>query len=238
MALRAASLAMILTMLAAPAVAGDRALIDVLGFSGDGRYFAFEEYGVQDGSGFPYSNIYVIDVINDDWVGAPTRVRIDDESAKLIDARVQARTEVGPLLVETAIDYPADIIAMQADGEGGDGLGLDFAAPGYAAGETGDVAYSLALDMFPADSPQPCEDYMGEKAKGFELTLTDGHAIISLHKDADTIPGSRGCPWTYRIYAVVVPQYFEPKRGVAIISVYPHGFEGPDRRFIAVPLAN
>jgi hypothetical protein len=25
--------------------------------------------------------------------------------------------------------------------------------------------------------------------------------------------------------------------GVAIVSVYPGGFEGPDRRFIAVPLA-
>jgi hypothetical protein len=23
---------------------------------------------------------------------------------------------------------------------------------------------------------------------------------------------------------------------VAIVSVYPHGFEGPDRRFIAVPI--
>jgi predicted secreted protein len=226
-----------LTMLAAPAMAGDRALIDVIGFSEDGRFFAFEEFGVQDGSGFPYSNIYVIDVINDDWVGAPTRVRLDDEGAKLFDARAQALSEAAPLIAETGIDYPADMIAVQADGEGGDGTSLDFARPGYLAGEIADVAYSLAIDTFPADSPQPCEDYLGEQAKGFELTLIEGDDVALLHRDADTIPGSRGCPTAYRIYAVVVPQYFEPKRGVAIVSVYPYGFEGPDRRFLAVPLA-
>lgn len=70
-------------MLAAPAMAGDRALIDFIGFSEDGQYFAFEEFGVQDGSGFPYSNIYVLDVSADSWVdGTPVRVQLDDEGAR------------------------------------------------------------------------------------------------------------------------------------------------------------
>jgi hypothetical protein len=38
------------------AQAGDAAKLDILGFSKDGGVFAFEEYGVQDGSGFPYAN--------------------------------------------------------------------------------------------------------------------------------------------------------------------------------------
>ena len=44
----------------------------------------------------------------------------------------------------------------------------------------------------------------------------------------------------YRIYAVVMPADFGglQNAGVAIISTYPFGFEGPDRRFIAVPLGN
>ncbi len=37
---------------AVPTLAGDRALIDVIGYSDDLRYLAFEEFGVQDGSGF------------------------------------------------------------------------------------------------------------------------------------------------------------------------------------------
>ncbi|MGE6786024.1 DUF2259 domain-containing protein, partial [Ensifer adhaerens] len=38
---------------ASPALAGDYAALQPIGFSADGNVFAFEEYGVQDGSGFP-----------------------------------------------------------------------------------------------------------------------------------------------------------------------------------------
>ncbi|MBN9059609.1 MAG: DUF2259 domain-containing protein, partial [Rhizobiales bacterium] len=43
------------------AMAGDFAERSILGFSPDGGRFAFEEFGIQDGSGFPYSNIFVLD---------------------------------------------------------------------------------------------------------------------------------------------------------------------------------
>ena len=59
---------MALAALPVPAAAGEFAQVDLLGFSRSGSHFAFEEYGVQDGSGFPYSNIYVIDVGDDSWV--------------------------------------------------------------------------------------------------------------------------------------------------------------------------
>ena len=45
--------------------AGDVAELEILGFTGDGGVFAFEEYGVQDGSGFPYANRYYIDTADD-----------------------------------------------------------------------------------------------------------------------------------------------------------------------------
>ena len=54
------------------AQAGDFADRALLGFSPDGRYFALEEYGIQDGSGYPYSNIFLIDTTTDEWVtGTP-----------------------------------------------------------------------------------------------------------------------------------------------------------------------
>ena len=49
------------TAVAGSAAAGDTASLSVLGYSPDGKVFAFEEYGIFDGSGFPYSNIYFID---------------------------------------------------------------------------------------------------------------------------------------------------------------------------------
>jgi len=68
--------------------AGDVARLEILGFSHNGAVFAFEEYGVQDGSGFPYANRYYIDTASDSFVkGTPIRVRLDDESATIDAAR-------------------------------------------------------------------------------------------------------------------------------------------------------
>ena len=70
--------------LVAGASAGDRALIDFIGYSDDARYFAFEEFGIQDGSGFAYSSVYVVDLATDSWVlGTPVKVKAEDEAAPL-----------------------------------------------------------------------------------------------------------------------------------------------------------
>ena len=57
--------ALVLTLLAsAPGVAraGDAASFRSLGFSGNGKYYAFLEFGTQDGSGFAYADVSVVDV--------------------------------------------------------------------------------------------------------------------------------------------------------------------------------
>ena len=61
--------------------AGDVAELEILGFTKDGGVFAFEEYGVADGSGFPYANRYYIDTATDTFLsGTPIRVRLDNEA--------------------------------------------------------------------------------------------------------------------------------------------------------------
>lgn len=232
-ALLAASLALL-----APALAGDRALIDFIGFSADARYLAFEEFGVQDGSGFPYSNIYVLDLPADKWAaGSPFRVSMEDENATLQDARAEVEAKAAAALQQLQLTEAVDLVAVNGDGEMGDGRAVTFGAPGYFPNDP-QGAYTLKLQTFSADSPLPCADWLGERAKGMVLTLTgpDGERVI--HEDK-VLPESRGCPSTYRIFAVVAPQYQTPPAGyAAIIAVYPFGFEGPDRRFIAVPLGN
>jgi predicted secreted protein len=231
-----ASAVVALALAAAPASAGDRALADFIGFSEEGRYFAFEEYGIQDGSGFPYSTIYLIDLSSDTWVqGSPYRYRADDETETLARARNESAAMAAGKIAELGIDQPADVIALNGDGEAGDGLTLEFAQPGYFPGETLDE-YVLTLDVFDADTVEDCSTYTGEPAKGYALTLVDNNGMHELHRDTGTLPKSRGCITGYRLYAVVTPQYAAPYRnGVAIISTYPVGFEGPDRRFLAVP---
>jgi len=84
--------------------AGDFADRALLGFSPDGRYFAFEEYGIQDGSGFPYSNIFLIDTTTDEWVtGTPIRVLTEGESPPLSETRSESADRFHPYLVERQI---------------------------------------------------------------------------------------------------------------------------------------
>lgn len=220
--------------LAAPAVAGDRAGFNALGFSADGRYFAFEEYGIQDGSGFPYANIYAIDLPADKWVnGAPFTVRLDADDASLAAARQQAMELAGAALDKLSLTAPAELIAHIGDGEPDDGQVLSFGTPGYGLGEPQNVR-TLSLDSFPlAATGIPCSDYTEQPTEGFALQL-DG---VEIYRDM-ALPKSRGCALGYRLHAVVTPFQggLQDPATVAIVSVYPFGFEGPDRRFIAVPI--
>ena len=231
-----ASLALVLG-LAVPALAGDRALLDIVGYSSDDRFLVFEEFGIQDGSGFAYSSIYAVDLIEDSWVvGTPVRAVASDENTPLAELRDDAMAEAEELLVELDISVPADIIAMIGDGvPGADGSTLRFGLPGYQPGAVRSD-HELTLETFPTTAASPCLQWFDQQPHGYALTLTtDGNERV-LHRD-ERLPRSRGCPQTYRIHAVAVPFGSAQGNGaVAILSAYPLGFEGPDRRFLAVPL--
>lgn len=234
----AASLGLIL--LASPAFAGDAAAIDPIGFSADGRYFAYEEYGVQDGSGFPYGSIFLVDLIEDKWVGTPIRVRLDDESATLDAARQKALAEAKPMLEKAALTVPAHPLFMNADGEvGADGLEVRFGMFGNGLDEPRDQ-FKLKLETFASTTTEPCASFgMEDPVKGFALTLADsaGNAA-EIHRDT-AVPASRRCVSDYRFYAVLsaFPVGLSASPLVGVISVYSLGFEGPDRRFVIVPIA-
>ena len=233
----AASLLGMLALLANPVLAGDRALVDIIGYSESGQYFAFEEFGIQDGSGFAYSSIYVIDLSTDSWVvGTPLREQADDEGMSLSQIRAEVQLQAAPDLEAFGIDVPAEYAALIGDGTpGNDGQTLRFGSPGYEAGDvSGD--YELRLSTFPTSAVAPCAEWFSVDAMGYQLVISDTGSERLIHRDG-ALPRSRGCPVTYRLHGVVLPfNAGSIDHAVALISVYPGGFEGPDRRFIAVPL--
>ena len=222
-------------LMASPALAGDRALIDFIGYSEDGRYFAFEEFGIQDGSGFPYSNIYIVDLPADTWVpGSPFRVRIDSEDADLSDVRDEAHEQAEPKLDELEIYEPAFPLFVNADGDPRANAGDEavFGDPGFGLDAvTGER--TLTLTTTPATPGTDCA-IIDDEVFGFSLSL-DGTEVYA---DPATLPQSRGCAMGYKIYAVVRPSEWTGASAgeLAVISTYPFGFEGPDRRFLVVPL--
>jgi len=238
--MKSASLAAVLSVLvllsAASADAGDVAELEILGFSRDGGVFAFEEYGVQDGSGFPYSNRYYIDTETDQFLpGTPVKVRLDDEAATLDAARAEARKGGEKIIGQAELaanrghtagfnavtEYSADPLRMVVN-------------PRPIFHPVDDV-FEVRLEEIPLLASETCQS-QGENA-GFRLLridAKDGGQTRILHEDK-TIPQSRGCPWGYRIGGIQTFEYGHSLTSYAVlIAVQEYGFEGPDYRWIAV----
>ncbi len=214
----------------------DRAQFNALGYSDDGRYFAFEQFGIQDGSGFPFSDIFLIDLDTDRFVGGtPVRARIDDDGAALSAARQEAFAQAGEALNGHGISRPAIPIALRGDGElGDDGLSLAYGIPRWGLAETGEE-HALRLEIFKAPSSMDCELFEGGPM-GYALFGETGGETREIHRDT-RVPASRNCVITYKFYGVFLPfEAYDNASAVAVLSVWSHGFEGPDRRFIALPV--
>ncbi|MCV3209766.1 DUF2259 domain-containing protein [Mesorhizobium sp. YC-39] len=228
---------LLLAQLAGPlaAQAGDVAELEILGFSQDGSVFAFEEYGVQDGSGFPYANRYYINTADDSFLqGTPIKVRLDDENATLEATRLQARQK-------------GEAIIKQDELTANRGITAGFNPVTELSADPFRMVVNPRPIFFPVDDPlefrldeiglnntEGCES-LGE-INGFRLLHIEAKAggkTELLHEDK-SIPKSRGCPNGYRIGAVQTFSLQGLSAYAVLIAVRQYGFEGPDYRWIAV----
>nr|WP_295465319.1 DUF2259 domain-containing protein [Mesorhizobium sp.] len=218
------------------ASAGDTATPQVLGFSADGKVFAFEEYGIQDGSGFPYANRFYIDTATDSFVaGTPIRIRIDDEAADIAAARAQARQKGDKIVTESILAAnPGDTAGWNAVTEQSADPFRMVVNPRPVFPPV-DSPVEFRLEEIPFAPPAGCEN-LGD-TMGFRLVRIDptpGGETTLVHEDA-SIPASRNCPTGYGLGGV---QTFYPQSGdpvfAVMIAVRSIGFEGPDFRWIAV----
>jgi len=214
--------------------AGDAAELNVLGFSADGKVFAFEEYGIQDGSGFAYTHRFYIDTVTDKFLpNTPVRVQMEDESVGLQVARDEARKRGDKVIAE-------DVLAANR------GRLAGFNAVTETSADPLRMVVNPRPVFPPIDAPLEFrleEISLGEiercpgigPVKGFKLVqVGDGGKTTVMQEDKD-VPLSRGCPTGYRIGGV---QTFFGEGGAmtyaVLITVIRHGFEGPDHRWIAV----
>lgn len=221
------------TQFIAPTYASDASLKRIVGFSPDGKYFTFEQYGIQDGSGWPYVDIYFIDTVNNTWVQDPIRMTVKDETASIAKVRASAIAQATPTIKQlnttlhgfTLVSNP--ITQLDRDKYNAH-FGIHPSAPTLDQ-------YKLQLTTSNANSAK-CNQYTAD-AKKFNLTLTsvNNNKIIEKYADAN-LPTSRNCPIDYSISDV---HYFEAVNGDVIfmtfINIMAYGFEGADRRFMVIP---
>jgi predicted secreted protein len=224
--------------------AADGSQSRAIGFSPDVRYFAFEEYGIQDGSGSAYSQIFIIDIEKDAWVkGTPIRLQGEEGEGDIDATRAKAMAHAQPLIeslkltgtYDTIVHMPfTEVIAERSS--------VRFSRYYASSGNVDDYdalgSFRLSVKDVPLSAPQDCPDADIVSFAGMEVSLTNLKTNVSktLAKDA-AIPSSRWCPHGYDLEAIYAPttQGLQKDPLVALIGVYSRGFEGSNRSFIAVP---
>ena len=77
--------------------AGDAAQFVTVGWSSDSQYYAFAQFGILDGSGFPYAELFIVDVQRNEFVqeGTFTNVweDVDDTPANGLDVLIEVLGE-------------------------------------------------------------------------------------------------------------------------------------------------
>jgi predicted secreted protein len=219
--------------------AGDTAELQLLGFSSNGDFFAFEQYGTEDGSGFPYSEIFVIDVIGDSWVPpSPFRLRKEEDTgpgasadSALSETRAENRLAAQPLLQDKAIAGKGETVGFNPRSELTSDPFKMIVAPreDFLAGSD---PVDLTLSQYGMPDAQ-CQRY-GADTRGFRLTMVHNGVTRILNEDK-SLPRSRRCALGYRISRFVThfPDEAPPVFAV-LIQVDSFGFEGPDRRYLAI----
>jgi predicted secreted protein len=223
--------------LAFPAAAADRAMLNVLGYSEDTSLFAWEEYGVGDASGAPYVHLHVITLTDGkEAEGSPFEIK-GEEGDPLFGARAAAREAAAPLLDK--ITDAADPVVLVGDGlplEAGDEVHFGLPGTGMMGQFYGDFTIKLRRIELPSAAEICAQVDLGQTT-GFAVTVTDENRSEEIYADAGTLSEARGCPVHQRIYAVYIP-YGDSLLGSAVLMVseYTLGWEGQDRRFIALPI--
>lgn len=198
-------------------LAGDASQYDLIGFSADGKYVAFERYGVYDGSAFPYCEIFIVDVAKNDYPVQPLRHVIEDSPTEH-DARIEAKKAATPLLQQFGIiDRNTGTKVWES------GRDMDLKTASFQDRE-------LSLKAILTEENVVDMECMAGPAKMFRLELEyeDG-AVMTLQRDT-ALPRSRSCAYDYRIKAV-----YTYLTAIAVIVEYStDGYEGPNVRQLIV----
>jgi predicted secreted protein len=221
-----------LSLITLAPLAGTYSQFEWLGFSPDGKFVAYETYGVEDGSGSPFSSIQVVDVEKNSFKGAPVETTLESGEAKLEDARAKNLAKAQSDLQKSGIkrDQPGTPVAILLETHNNvDRHKVSFFRDYWNVARQWE--YQLDLKNFRLPSPS-CKDMVAPEAlNAFELTITSkNRGVATLQKDSK-IPSGRGCTQSgYGIYeARIIGDHL-----AVLVGYDTPGFEGPNKRWLVV----
>lgn len=215
------------------AQAGNKTEVTILGFSGNGKYVAYDIFGVGDPAPVAHSTIRFVNVPGNNFVGKRIVHRAqagkdgsnNEGPPHLEKVRAQARKKGAVLFQRLGIvpgENRAEKVSFFAQAKLlSGGYQVDFSA--------NEKKYRLELFERPYSRNSPCrrqvKDLYGTGPKIFTLRLTQSAAGKSkiLQKDSKLYK-SRGCVFGYALNSVHVYK----NSLVVFIDAKMPGFEGPD----------
>ena len=217
---------------------GDAAQLQILGVSADKRYLAFEEFGEVDGGPAYYSNVFVVDVLQNAWAAPPVRTRAEGDTASIATVRRTTHEKAEAVLRRFAIDRAAGPSAVTtvlnhlfSD------TGVDPHAVEFAVGAPGIGVYSESyqLRLTESDAGFDCDYFGPARMMSLSIRRADSDIDHVLQRDV-ALPESRGCVLAYRIESAhLVGHDTSGQRSfVAFLNVMVPGFEGRSMRYMAV----
>lgn len=235
-------------LLASETMAGTVSTLRDVGFSADGRYFAFTTTEADGMSGVTCRTTTFINTVRNQWVGRPYRVCKDEAASAIAASRKmrkqsdRSRNEIKRLTKKLKINFKNDgqrIVsrpafrywknASSADKEySKKGESLTFVT-------NNKKRYRLMLSKKTVSSIK-CKGMMYNHPPAMmSLRLQNLRTNKSKALQIDRgIPKTRGCPYHYRIQSV-----YSHKRGrgrvvVAVLQYFSPSIEGPDERYLVI----
>jgi len=216
---------------------GDEATLHFIGFSPDGQYLAFEQFGWYDGSGFPYSEIVFVNVPKNSFVCTPILVSLDEDEWDE-SARDRAREHAHERFLDLGIiegntgyhlktqarhepDIDPHFVRLSGSDLPLDSLGKYFQ---YAVRLT-EIEYDIPDDLPLAYGPPQM----------LELSIEAPDILdpLILQRDSE-LPSRRANVLSYHISDVYLYRHEENTYIAVFISYMQPGFEGPDFRYMVV----
>ncbi len=223
-----------LSLLPSLAFSGDQASFHLIGFSPDGEYIGWKTGGIQDGSGFQWVTVEVLETQTSLQMEKFRYVWDDctDELPDLADLST-IEEKIGGICsvwgVETELlSEPLVYHALTDLGVRRDTVlfCLESYVPDYHSGEI-----TLTLANKPAGIPQNYPDWFPPPVTPVLQVSVNGEEHTFFEEDV--IPESWRLSMGYGIYAVYSNPFFPENLVVVLASTEP-GFEGPNGRFRVV----
>ena len=204
------------------AYAGDAAMLEVLGFSKDGRYFGIVQSGVEDGSGYPYARL--------DIVGLPDAPELDGfQVTRSLEAADATREDARSALME---DSRATLAAVGISESSSPAAPAALPLLDTPVGSMSTAWGRLELKEAAAASPA-CE-VAGISPTTVELVL---HTAAPAEISWSRAPEEGECPLRYALAELRTATVATGGRALAALLAYERlGFEGADLRYVPVIL--